>query len=86
MPGLAYVTADGAFLCPDCANRKNGSIAFANDDNTSPRGTYDDQWRIIGSQFVWNEAKENGNDVLCAHCNAVIVKAPVVLDATPLTK
>lgn len=29
MPRLAYVLADGGFLCGGCANNRNGSIAFA---------------------------------------------------------
>lgn len=57
LPQIAYVTADGAFLCVTCANGGNGSEASTTADS--------DQWRIIGAQV-------NEDPTECAHCNRTI--------------
>lgn len=58
LPQIAYVVADGAFLCVTCANGGNGSMANTTDDT-------DNQWRIIGAQV-------NASLAQCAHCERMI--------------
>ena len=53
-----YVMADGAFICPDCANGLNGSLAALEDDTEA-------QWHIIGMQ-------SNDYDTICDHCNSLV--------------
>lgn len=60
VPGIAYVTKDGAFLCVTCANGGNGSLAALGDDT-------DPQWQILGAQT------SDGSDwYTCAHCDRQI--------------
>lgn len=58
LPFVAYVTADGAFLCVTCANGGHGSMA-------GTEKTDSDQWRIIGAQI--NDGPEP-----CTHCDRTI--------------
>jgi hypothetical protein len=57
LPQVAYVMADGVFLCVTCANGGNGSEASTTAES--------DQWRIIGAQV-------NDQPETCAHCNRTI--------------
>ena len=63
LPQVAYVTADGAFLCVTCANGGNGSCAADADLDAGNPST--DQWRIIGAQV-------NAEPQACAHCERII--------------
>jgi hypothetical protein len=58
LPQVAYVVADGGFLCVTCANGGNGSLASTETD--------DKQWRIIGAQCV-------ADPTPCDHCGRTIV-------------
>jgi hypothetical protein len=73
-----YLTADGAMLCPDCANGENGSEARTCDGpDDSP---WDRQWKIVAGDVYWE-----GPDEPCAHCGAAIASAygdPDADDAT----
>jgi hypothetical protein len=55
-PEIAYVMADGGFLCVTCANGGNGSYASLDADR-------DDQWRIIGAQRAEIDFSDQ-----CGHC------------------
>ena len=61
---IIYVTDDGAVLCPDCANRENGSLASTGPEE---RGT---GWFLDGCDVHWEGAAE-----LCNHCGAEIESA-----------
>lgn len=66
MPGLyplVYHLADGAIICADCANGKNGSLA-STDEGTET------QWRIVGQSVFWE-----GSEECCEHCNGPIQSA-----------
>lgn len=59
---IAYVMADGEFLCAKCMNTET-EVHFAPDDN--------DQWRVAGYQSA--DCHDAGEDAwICAHCNDVI--------------
>ena len=72
IPGLAFVLADSTFMCCECANRKNGSCAFAATNfgdeehiTAYPNGNNDDQWRIVGAQMLTEME-------FCSHCSVLI--------------
>lgn len=59
---LFYMTADDGVLCPDCANRENGSkAAFYHRDK---------QWRLTHVDIYWE-----GAPMFCEHCNGEIESA-----------
>lgn len=58
LPQVAYVVADGGFLCATCANGGDGSLAGLSD-------VTDRQWRIVGAQT-------NADDTACDHCGWMI--------------
>ena len=60
---IAYYCADGGVLCPNCANRMNGSIAQTDDKD-------DKQWYLIGADIHWE-----GPPIQCDHCNGDIESA-----------
>jgi hypothetical protein len=68
LPYVAYVVADGAFLCVTCANGGNGSRAADQDLDRHPAGT-DQQWIIVGAQV-------NAQLERCAHCERTIPHGP----------
>ncbi len=57
---IIYVTADGGVLCPDCANRDNGSEA-STDPATEPG------WRLECCDVLYE------GRIPCDHCGAAIV-------------
>jgi len=59
---ILYVMADGAVLCPDCANGQNGSDASETAD--------DPGWRLDGMSVHYEGPPEH-----CAHCNVEIESA-----------
>jgi hypothetical protein len=61
-PILYYVGSANEPLCPDCANRENGSEA-----TLSIGGG---EWRITGAEIFYEGASEQ-----CSHCNAKIESA-----------
>lgn len=68
---IIYITADNSTLCPDCANRKNGSLARLPMD-VQPEDEFPDdkQWTIIGMDVYYE-----GPPLYCEHCNADINSA-----------
>lgn len=66
LPQIAYVCADGGYLCVSCANGGSGAIAILADNATigMQRGA-DPQWVIIGAQV-------NDHPESCAHCDRTI--------------
>lgn len=68
---LVYVLADGATLCPVCANGGNRSDAFTADSRPPlvPHDA-DAQWCIVGADVHWE-----GPPMSCDHCNAEIESA-----------
>ena len=66
---IVYLVSDGEFLCPNCANGKNGSAASEAKD--APH-----DWRIIAAHIHYE-----GEPEYCAHCNAEIPSAYGAIDA-----
>lgn len=64
---IFYVTKDNSALCPDCANRKNGSLATEIED---PEDSYQKQWLLVAADINY----ENQN-LYCDHCNKQIESA-----------
>lgn len=60
---IYYICEDGGWLCPDCANNKNGSQAST--DASAPS-----DWRIVEQQVYWE-----GKPLSCDHCDAAIESA-----------
>lgn len=52
---VVYLCADGAFLCPACANGENGSEASEFSEEK--------QWKLIKADVYWEGPTEQ-----CAHC------------------
>ena len=59
---IVYILADGATLCPKCANGENGSEASTDNECR--------EWKIVGSDIHWE-----GDPFTCAHCNREIESA-----------
>lgn len=66
---IVYVTADGAVLCPDCANGGNGSEAS---EDAEPRSG----WRLDGYAIHYEGPPE-----ICDHCGAAVESAYGAPDA-----
>jgi hypothetical protein len=62
-----YITKDCGVLCADCANGKNGSLAYV---GTSPDGIEDGQWKIVVQEANWEDP-----ELYCEHCNGRIESA-----------
>jgi hypothetical protein len=56
---IVYLTADGGFLCPFCANRSEAR-----------EGHEDKQWNLVGCDIHWE-----GPPAVCDNCNAEIDSA-----------
>jgi len=70
---VAYITGDGAMLCPDCVQNETDCIHF--DENTPANNQ--DGWNVVGHMTAdWHDI-ESG-DWICDHCNAVIDPEPEV--------
>jgi hypothetical protein len=69
LPYVAYVTADGGFLCVTCANGGNGSRAAEKNLDRDA----DMEWYVIGAQTLENFPID---DQVCAHCDRAIPLAP----------
>lgn len=67
---LFYLTRDGGTLCPQCANRENGSIAHTGCANISQCAEHDAQWCIVASDVHWE-----GEAIECDHCGNVVESA-----------
>ena len=67
---LIYFVADGACICPACANGANGS-----DATEDPEA--DKQWRLTACDVYWE-----GQPLQCEHCNEDIDSAYGDPDAT----
>lgn len=72
---IVYLTADGGDLCPDCANRKNGSEAFIQGE-TQHVDSADKQWAMVAFLIHYE-----GEPIVCDHCNAEIESAYGVPEA-----
>lgn len=59
-----YITADGAALCPTCAEKEQELI------RESIAAKSDDGWRVVGKDVNWEDSY-----LYCDHCNAHIESA-----------
>jgi len=68
---LAYFTEDGGTLCPDCANRDNGSLAYVGVDPDGC-GFHTPEWHIVAVDAIW---EYEDTAPMCDHCNAELETA-----------
>jgi len=66
---IAYLCADGEWLCATCANDPSNPIVLAESYHWE-RGV-DEQWTLVGAENASMHDTGEG-DWICAHCNAVI--------------
>ena len=63
---IFYICADNGILCPKCANKENGSLAFEGTEDCPD----DEQWLLVGCDVHYE-----GDPLSCDHCNTQIESA-----------
>ena len=66
---IYYLAEDNSIFCPDCANGKNGSDAYT-DDQCQCKAHRDPQWHIVACDVHYE-----GPPLTCDHCHADIESA-----------
>jgi hypothetical protein len=67
---IAYLAADGGTICPDCANGRNGSLAYEARLDPERAQSLDHDWMLVDQYIHWEGPPE-----YCVHCGACIESA-----------